>query len=270
MAELSKIYRFVNNTSIDVLAGALAGACFFFSVMNVPIQWNVLASLGITVWIIYTADHLLDARKIGRIASTPRHRFHQKSAATLLRLLLTFALLDCAFILSLPANLLYGGMILGILVALYIVINHQLRLVKEVAGAVFYTSGVVLPAVIFSGFQVSMLELLLIVHFMITAWINLLLFAMFGREDDEKDNHHSFATVVGDRAASLLLRILFLICLVFGVFYLSFSQPVGLIIMIMDVMLLVIFLGRRYFIRNERYRFAGDAVFLLPLLYLLI
>ena len=38
-----------------------------------------LMSLGLTVWIIYTIDHLRDAKKISHQASTERHRFHQRN-----------------------------------------------------------------------------------------------------------------------------------------------------------------------------------------------
>jgi len=54
-------------------------ASFFARLLDVAILPQGLISLGLTVWIIYTADHLLDAKKFkNKMRLTERHRFHQR------------------------------------------------------------------------------------------------------------------------------------------------------------------------------------------------
>jgi hypothetical protein len=68
----------MNILSLDVVAGAVAGALFFGEILQVQLSFSVLTALGLTVWIIYTLDHLRDAKQILNVASTDRHRFHQE------------------------------------------------------------------------------------------------------------------------------------------------------------------------------------------------
>ena len=74
---LVRLYRILNTLSLDVSIGAVISAMFFAEVLQVKILPYGLATLALTVWIIYTIDHLRDARAIGTKASTARHLFHQ-------------------------------------------------------------------------------------------------------------------------------------------------------------------------------------------------
>jgi len=62
--KLGRIYQFINVLSLDVVAGAMVSALFFARIFKVQIlPWGVLA-LGLTVWTIYTTDHLVDAKRV--------------------------------------------------------------------------------------------------------------------------------------------------------------------------------------------------------------
>jgi len=94
MNSLVRAYRLLNILSLDIVAGAIICAIFFARVFNVIILPYGLVSLGLTVWVIYTADHLLDASKLRTAASTSRHRFHQKHFGALLVAALLAAVVD--------------------------------------------------------------------------------------------------------------------------------------------------------------------------------
>ena len=71
---LSKAYRLINILSIDVVAGAVCSALFFARLLQVSLLPYGIISLALTVWIIYTADHLLDAKRVEGVATTRRCR----------------------------------------------------------------------------------------------------------------------------------------------------------------------------------------------------
>lgn len=73
------LYRAVNQLSLDVAFGAMVCAAFFSHILHIQLQSNVLALLGLTVWVIYTTDHLLDVQKLKQRASSQRFRFYQQN-----------------------------------------------------------------------------------------------------------------------------------------------------------------------------------------------
>ena|SRR5688572_29933788 len=93
-----QFYQYVNILSLDVAAGAVISALFFAQIFNVQIKPYGLLALGLTVWIIYTADHLRDAKKIKHRASTQRHRFHQQYFCSLTVFVGSAILLDAVTI----------------------------------------------------------------------------------------------------------------------------------------------------------------------------
>src|SRR6478609_2759298 len=98
MKHLIKFYRLINILSIDVALGSVCCAAWFAEIFEAALKPYAWMSLGLTVWIIYTADHLLDARKINEPASTKRHRYHQKNFTLLLCILLFAVLVDLIFV----------------------------------------------------------------------------------------------------------------------------------------------------------------------------
>jgi hypothetical protein len=58
------LFHKVNVLSIDVALGSVCAALFFGKYVAVGISPVTLAVLALTVWIIYTVDHLMDAKRI--------------------------------------------------------------------------------------------------------------------------------------------------------------------------------------------------------------
>lgn len=88
---------------------------FFAKLLAVRILPYGLVALGLTVWIIYTADHLRDAKLIVHKASSHRHRFHQQNFKVLLIILCVAFVVDAFVILYTRKPVLEWGLILLLL-----------------------------------------------------------------------------------------------------------------------------------------------------------
>ncbi|HCW08696.1 MAG TPA: hypothetical protein DGG95_15160, partial [Cytophagales bacterium] len=165
------------------------------------------------------------------------------------------------------------GLGLAFFILIYFLFHRYLKLFKEVAGAVLYSGGVLLIPWSVKTDAITNAQLILIAQFALTALINLFLFSWYDRQQDEKDNHSSFATVMGENAARYSLKILFLVQAAFALVQLildgTSSLLPNIILVTMNGILLLIFYKREYFEKADRYRLVGDAVFFLPLIYVL-
>jgi 1,4-dihydroxy-2-naphthoate octaprenyltransferase len=271
--KLGKLYQLVNVLSLDVVAGAIVSALFFARIFAVQIlSWGV-GALGLTVWIIYTADHLVDARSVHTPASSKRHRFHQNHFALLAGALLFAGVIDGVMISLIRKPVLYYGLVLAVAVIVYLSCQRRLKYVKEFCGALLYSVGVVLPAWSLSTTAISLSQGLFIAEFCITVLCNLLLFSLFDLHHDLRDHHHSFVTVMGERTTRFLLSGFFMLngaLMLLQFSWLANTRDILLVILFMNLMLLIIFIFHKRFEADDRYRIVGDAVFLVPLFSFLL
>jgi len=270
MVKLFRAYRFINILSLDVAAGAVICALFFAKIFDVIILPYGVISLGLTVWIIYTADHLIDAQKVKRPASTERHRFHQRYFKTLFALLIIAVLIDATQLFFIRKTVFIVGLALALLITIYFLLQRYLRFLKELIGALLYTGGVLLIPWSVKNTSYDSVQIILITQFIITALINLLLFSWFDKNQDEQDQHSSFATTMGwDATKNFIIALFFLQAILAVVQFAIWEEKPVIIVVLMNVLLLLIFINRKYFEAEDRYRLLGDAVFFVPLIYLL-
>lgn len=269
MRKLIQAYRLLNILSIDVAAGAVIGAMFFAKIFTASVRPQALICLGLSVWIIYTVDHLLDASNLTKAASSERHRFHQKYFDVLLFALGGAVLVDSVLLVFIRKIVLIEGLWLAGVILVYFLIQRSLKFMKEVTGAILYSGGVLLIPWSVKANDATTVQFILIAQFVLTALINLLLFSWIDKKQDEQDRHSSFATAMGEQAAKNSLVILFFLQAILTGVLLVFNEKPTLILMMMNTLLFLIFVQKKYFELNDRYRLLGDAVFLLPLIYLL-
>lgn len=273
MQRIIQFYRLLNILSLDVAIGAMISASFMAHLLKVELLLRGLLCLGLTVWLIYTADHLLDARKTKTNASTERHRFHQRhfKIIFLCEVLVLFAVIVMLFFLR-PSVLLWGSG-LAILVVVYFFVQIKLGFLKELFGAVLYSCGVLLPAVALSNSGIPDYSEIPITIFVFTALINLMLFSWFDQEHDRNDNHPSLVSSLGDSTTRIFLYFLFLLQFTLST-YCVFLYPalfsVITVLVLMNIVLILIFFKAEWFSKYDRYRLAGDAIFLLPIIYVLM
>lgn len=271
MSHALKIYRHLNILSVDVSAGAVICALFFAKILDVVVAVPGLIVLGLTVWMIYSADHLLDVRRIGERAVTNRHRFYKRYFWVMIAVTGIVAVSDAAMIFFVRPSVFYAGLVLGGAVTVYLVAQRYFGFLKELAGALLYTGGVVLPAFAFSDNQsIAADQWIAILCFLLIAWINLLLFSYFDRKSDEEHRQVSFTTALGERKTGMLVVALAGVCISLSLhlFFGSMRMP-SVVLLAMSLVLVLLLKFRTYFGREDRYRYVGDAVFLLPIIVVL-
>src|SRR5688572_24614318 len=114
------MYRIIRHLSIDVAIGASSMMGLVAAFLGVDVDSIYYFLLFLITWLIYTTDHLMDARSIPHDANTARHRFHQ----TYYKPILTAAILGIfVFIILIPRDigigLFYHALVLAGLVILY-------------------------------------------------------------------------------------------------------------------------------------------------------
>ena len=278
MKFLTLSYQLIQNLSFDVVVGAMAMAFLFSKVCSVVLPFGVYSVLGISVWLIYTFDHLLDAKKIIGLAKTRRHRFHQLHYDVLVNCWLVLFVLGLLLSISwiplvtwyLGLGIVFFSIVHFVLVYFFGSSNSKL-LFKEVGVAWGYSTGIVIGS--FSqldklGFDdiLSFGLLFLVVLF------NLVMFSYFDFYKDKKNMQASIAVNYGVKKTRYILYCLFVVISVvsfLGVvlvdssnwyYYFSvyFLFSVGLFYFLMVVLL-------EHGDNSDFFRKIGDAVFLLPL-----
>lgn len=271
MNQLFKFYRLLNILSIDVALGAVCCAAWFAKVFEVHLRPYALLSLGFTVWIIYTTDHLLDALKIKHQASTERHRFHQRNFKILTICVVIAVIINLTFIFFIRTKILYAGVVLAAIVILYLLINRWLGFVKEFVIALVYCGGVLLPALSLKGYPLTVIETLLIISFLLTALINLIIFSRYDVQADKLDGYNSFALKFGDSITQNVLSLFFVIqAMIIILLFMAHVWSYGSLFLIMNTVLFVLFLVPSNFQKHDTYRLFGDVIFLFPVVFLLI
>ena len=271
MRVISRLYRLLNILSIDVVVGSMICALFFARIFDVRVKPVGLIALGLTVWIIYTTDHLLDAKKIKHPASTQRHRFHQRYFHVLVFFLCAAVVSDGIAILFIRRQVFEWGLVLSSMVFIYLIGQRSLRFLKEFFISSLYTSGVLLLSVAVTPMGLAISHYILIIQFGLIAWSNLVLFSWFDHVFDQRDEQNSFVTVLGRNATSKFLYTLFVLNFLLTAIQIvvsGFSVPILLLLM-MNGTLFMIFIFRNALAEDDRYRLIGDAVFLFPIFFLL-
>jgi 4-hydroxybenzoate polyprenyltransferase len=263
-------YQFIRILSLDVVAGACISTLFIAKSLGVLIPPIIVISLGLTVWIIYTLDHLLDARYIPHTASTARHRFHQKYFSWIATVLIVTLLCAGICLYYLPEVTLRFGVLLTIAVMIYFVLLQVFRkhntYLKEISIGLIYTLGLFLgPVSIMDHWELVGMGILF-VQFFARSTANLMIFAYFEYEIDQKDGHGSLVRSLGAKRVKRFC--LFLTLLVIFMSLIPASATFGYsrwILLFMGLILAMLVMKPSFFRKNETYRVLGDGIFLLPM-----
>jgi hypothetical protein len=263
MEVLKRTYRLFNFLSFDVVVGSIVGSMFLAQYLRVAVSPFSMLVLAITVWLVYTADHLRDALASRGTPSHDRHRFHLRHQKLLKLLVVMLAMVNGVLLLFLSKDVLFAGVVVGTFVAIYLLLVPMLGPAKEACVAVLYVLGLLVPA----GenlLYLSTHDFLVIVEFILLAFMNLLTFSLFDHEGDCRDDCLTLTSLIGKKYTLFLLTFVFL-----GISLLTFRYAndvympslwfMGLIHAIMVVF-------PSYFKRYGRFRLVGDLVFVLPIL----
>ena len=277
---MKKLLNAIQNLSLDVTVGAVICSVFMAELLGVTLQVSMLLGLGIAIWLIYTIDHLFDARKSTDDTDNPRHRYHKHNFNSILAVAIIVFVTGLYNLLSLPWITIKYGLILAALVLVYIVSLHLLKLKKtghkEFLAALIYSFGVfVAPLSLLDTIDTK--AIFLFVVFFLVVMTNLLLFPLFEEETDRKDQLQSVVTLLGNtvvRRLSCVFLFLGLGILAWGTFYFkadgndaNWFLACG-VFLAMYLVLGSMLIWPDLFKKRQLYRWVGDGIFLLPLIYL--
>ncbi len=264
--------------SLDVVIGALAGGVFAVNILAVKPNiwwWPVLA---MSVWVVYTSDHLIDGFNQKRDALIFRHRLHYHfryffMAALFIVSTLTFILV----IVFLDIRILLWGFVIGLGALVYlgfIILGRKkgFYFQKEFFISLFYVAGIWLAPLIWYGKALSFYFILTMVIFVLLVWAEGLLTALHERDSDRGDHMQSFCTFYGRQKTQRLILILLILSMLSSLGLLFTTPSLGkeyLILITMTVSLMAIHFFPSFFHKNERYRILGEFTFWLPFLLLL-
>ena len=169
-----QLWLWPNLLSLDAPLVAVLWQTLFLRCLGAPVRWLPALLLFLTVWLIYVADRLLDARNGG--SPTPRHTFYRRNFRWVLATWIVALAATMGMVLLGFANplLLRGLTMLGA-VFLYLAAVHWLPPgsawvgLKEAAVAVLFALGTSLPA---WGQIRSTYDALTVVLFSALCWLN--------------------------------------------------------------------------------------------------
>ena len=277
-----KIYRTLHFLSLDIVLGALATSCFAARLFASDPGWIWYISLALTVWLLYTGDHMLDALKHKKKIERELHYFMMKNRKTLVWSMGLVATADILLIFNLldQEQMKYGLFLAG-LVLLFYAMRHVFRKnrILSIPGEVFvlllYLAGTWLgPAVAIEGnFEAGQGMIALI--FMGVLLMNLGVISLYDMKLDSRMGITSLANLLGlKRTKNLLLGTSIAIYLIsilqFMVFEMDRYSQYALILCGMTTILLLVVYYPSRFRKNDYFRLAADAVLFMGFLSLLI
>lgn len=276
-AEMKRLIQLIQNLSLDVTAGAVISSLFVAKVFEVRLTRPMLIGLGAAIWLIYTADHLLDAKKSALPSYNSRHQFHKQYKTAISLFALLVFLVGIANLAFLPLKTIYLGFALAALVGLYLGSVHLFKprwaWHKEMLAAIIYTVGIfVAPLSLVNQF--TAIHGFLFFQFLLLVIANLLLFPIFELPNDQQDGLESIAILRGKsfvRQRALGILLLSFASIAFGLFW--FDWPIGgisqITLLAMSSILWAMLFFEGLFQKNQRYRLFGDGMFFIPLIALL-
>jgi 4-hydroxybenzoate polyprenyltransferase len=278
---MRNLFRYIQYLSFDVVAGAIISSLFIAQLIGVSLTNAILIGLGIAIWLIYTADHLIDAKKIKGDAINPRHSFHQKHFKTISTFGMIAFLIGVWNISFLPMETIKFGGILIFCVGVYFV---TIRLAdrkslwhKEMSAALIYSFGIFAGPLSLLG-DIPYSTIFLFVQFSIIVILNLLIFPIYEVESDAKDNMKSLAITVGVKRLKGAIKLLFVLVFILTAIGMLELQMLSdgsnwilgqLIFLLMTGVLLSLMIWPSLFKMHNLYRLLGDGVFYFPLIMLL-
>lgn len=274
----AKFYQYIRAFSLDVVAGAVISARWIGNYFKADIPTYAILALGLTVWLIYTIDHLLDARKIKSKDALFRHIIHYKNAPYIFGLMAIVTMVLIFILQNLKPYLIGYGLSLGFAVFCYLIFIHFIRKKvywgKEWFIALVYATGICLPTLAYIQ-SIPPILIYFWIQLFILASINLILFNMIEYKVDKKLGFNSFATVKGaDFSRKVILFLLFAFVVIWSSSFLFF-KAVDLLdyqaMFILMASVLAMVLSKEVMLRQEEwYRVIGDIVFVLPIIELII
>ncbi|MFK7899315.1 MAG: hypothetical protein AB8B61_01020 [Cyclobacteriaceae bacterium] len=269
--------RLLNILSIDVAISSCAMAYLWSYYFQRPVDTITYVALALVVWLIYTADHLLDVRQ-GKKYAGQRYEFHSRYQLLLLIVCGLVIVTLSVLLFYLNTNLLLTGTGLFLIVGIHFLYAHlitkkEVSYPKEGVVALVYVIGVSLPSISSMIDQFSWVVVFYQLSVLLLALINLFLLSYFEIKEDQKQELTSIAIHYGKEKTSRIIKGCFMvnsIVLVSSYLLPHTDNLISTLFLCMTGVYFLIFTKHSFFTVNERYRLLIDVVLMFPLVLLLI
>lgn len=266
----SNIRFYAEVLSLDICAGVMGSAALAKIMLQAkmkPCWWLLLPA---SVWVIYTADHLFDARKTGSAAVNRRHKFHSDNFAVLalLSLVLGIACIVTAFV-CLREIVFLGGAFMGAIALAHLSLAYwgKIRIGKEISVAVVYTCGVWFAPFLNRGIAVTPEAVLAFLLFLLAAVLNLFMNSIIEFSLDHEEQQVFALKTIAPGIARRLVIIVAVAAAVTGIAITSDLLPIRhkwefVYLMLLCTVPGCILFFQDFFSTNARYRLPAELSFL--------
>jgi len=259
--------------SIDVALGSVGSSVLAGKVVGARLPLSYWLMLPLCVWIIYTTDHLLDARKLKEKALMDRHQFHYVHRR-ILRMFLGLAMfMSVALMLTLHRHTIVFGACVYLFLLVYFLANQFGKRIfnifpRELIIALGYMAGTWgIPLLSKYSFINRMDTLFFLNHFLIILSIPLL-YSICEYEGDIAGGFVSFSTAFGVHATEVTVSIVLTIATVLSTLsWIEYQRSASIILLLMTLVLAVVFVFRTR-LSIGKLRLISDSVNLFPFLLL--
>ncbi len=267
---MDQLYKYFRWLSLDIVLGAIFFLAYLEKYYQVQLSLNVYFALGSAIWLIYTADHLIDARSV-KIPSNERHLFHQNYFRQLVFFGGTILMLSLMNIYFLDFEIIKNGSLLAAICVGYLLLVYLFKRLwmKELIVALAYAFGIFLAPISLDE-SLDWIDVVLISQLAFVALLNLIVFSYYDFMNDHKDGFNSIVLRVGKRKAHGLILILSIGLMTSCMCMYSISnESIQLLYLLMTSVLAVVYFFPVQFSLAERFRIVGDGVFYFAALFLL-
>lgn len=275
-------YRNFHFLSLDIVLGAVATSVLAARLFSAKPGWAWWASLAMTVWILYTGDHLLDAWKHRKNSQREMHKviFTKKRVLIYILVMVTVANLFVVFNFldtdMLKASLLLGGAVFLFYAMRHILSRNRLLFIPgEVFVLIIYMTGTWMGPFISRTLPVTSGHILVLVMMAGVLMLNLGVISLYDVRIDKRLGISTLAGTYGKKATRNLMIVTAILILVMALlqFLVYGTEPASKFAMILAGMaglLLWVMLRPSLFRKQEAYRLVADAILYMGFLSLLI
>ena len=190
-----RLWQWPNILAIDTALIAILWQLSLARVLNAEIDWVAAAVLGLSVWLTYVADRLLDVRSREKAALfSLRHQFAKRYRQALWYIWFVLLAMNLLLAMQLTVLQLKNGSLLLIFCLLYTASNQKLSRYfypKEICVALIYAGGVIIFMPV--AFPLSFFGV-----FALLCLLNCLMIGAREKVIDAKMRIHSVALLVGE------------------------------------------------------------------------
>lgn len=263
-------YKYLRWLSLDIVLGAIFFLAYLDQFYALYLSIDVYLCLAAAVWCIYLIDHLIDSQKRESFNSK-RHQFYRDKFSLLLFLAIFLSVIGAILVFRLPSDLIVNGIWLTAMSACYLllVLIFPSFWIKELLIAIGYSVGLFVTP--FSLIQeIHFLDIIFFLSLLSVAFSNLLIFSIYDHVSDTKDDFPSIVRKIGVSWSYKMMYLVLSISFILSLVMIYLARSPGVMMLSMNFILVIIMMAPHFFMKYDRFRIVGDAIFYIPLIFLLI